>query len=134
MGDLKEHPPVARAAARALCETLLSGVIEPVRRVARDAGYAITVHGSLARDIDLVAIPWIEHNVSTPDYLVDRIAAVIAGQVGRCAVYRSKGKDPWTEKPHGRKSITILAWNELFGSVDIDISVMPSAPKTEDAA
>lgn len=33
-------------------------LIEPLRDVARRLGYAIAVHGTLKRDIDLVAIPW----------------------------------------------------------------------------
>jgi hypothetical protein len=33
-------------------------LIEPLRAVARSLGYALTVHGSLVRDIDLVAVPW----------------------------------------------------------------------------
>lgn len=136
MSDVKHHPPVARAAARALCEAVLDGIIEPVRRVARDAGYAVAVHGSLARDIDLVAIPWVEHNVSSPDYLAERIAAVIAGQVGRCNIMGKK-KDglTWTAKPHGRQAITIMAWGDLFGSIDIDFSVItPRTAPTEPPA
>ncbi|HKB93311.1 MAG TPA: hypothetical protein VKC62_03635, partial [Gaiellaceae bacterium] len=28
--------------------------------VAREHGYALAVHGTMARDLDLVAIPWID--------------------------------------------------------------------------
>jgi hypothetical protein len=133
VSEVKYDAPVARAAQKAFCETLLEGVIEPVRRVARDAGYAIAVHGSLAKDIDLVAIPWVEHNVSDPDYLAGRIAAVIAGQVGRCNVMSRGDRPKWEDKPHGRKSLTLLVWSALGGTADIDLSVMPRAeqPKAD---
>jgi hypothetical protein len=135
VSEAKHYPPAARAAAKALCEAVLEGIIEPIRRVARDAGYAITVHGSLARDIDLVAVPWIEHNVSSPDYLAERVAAVIAGQLGRCNIHgKSAAGLKWTAKPHGRQAITIMAWCELFGSVDIDFSVITPHPPKDDGS
>lgn len=124
----EKHPnPVNVAVARALNTALLEHILEPMRRVAQDAGYALTVHGSLARDIDLVAIPWVDHNVRDADYLVDRLCAAVAAIVGRC----NPMKD-WTEKPHGRRAKTILVWGGgRFGSVDIDLSVMPIVPKPE---
>jgi hypothetical protein len=46
--------------------------IEKVREVARDCGYAVAVHGSRQRDLDLVAVPWTEHVVA-PGQLVDAL-------------------------------------------------------------
>jgi hypothetical protein len=37
------------------------------RVVARSKGYALAVHGSLARDIDLVAVPWVEEAASAAE-------------------------------------------------------------------
>ena len=39
-------------------------LIHPLRFVARKHGYALTVHGSLGEDIDLVAVPWRTHCTS----------------------------------------------------------------------
>jgi hypothetical protein len=36
-------------------------LIGPLREVARSKGYVLAVHGTLIRDIDLVACPWIEN-------------------------------------------------------------------------
>ena len=108
------------AVAGAMINELLSHILEPMRTVARDAGYAITVHGSLARDIDLVAIPWVETHVMPADFLVTRLAAVVASITGRCNAMAD-----WTEKPHGRRAKTLMVWGERFGHVDIDLSVMP---------
>jgi hypothetical protein len=107
--------------------TLLDHILEPMRRVARDAGYALTIHGSLARDIDMVAVPWVEHNVGDPDYLVSRLTAVVAGITGRC-----NPMNDWTDKPHGRRAKSLLVWGGRFGSVDIDLSVMPAIEKPKE--
>lgn len=114
------------AVAGAMINELLSHILEPIRVVARDAGYAITVHGSLARDIDLVAIPWVETHVMPADFLVTRIAATVASITGRCNAMAD-----WTEKPHGRCAKTLMIWGERFGHVDIDLSVMPIVERPE---
>lgn len=134
MSEEKYHPPVARAAAKALCEAILDGIIEDVRRVARGAGYAIAVHGSVANDIDLIAIPWVER-VATPDELLDRVSAVIAGKVGSCNPARFGGPndDGWRDMPHGRRAINLTVFHGLFGHVTIDFGVMPSKPKDAEA-
>lgn len=43
--------------------------IEKVREIARDCGYAVGVHGSRERDLDLIAVPWSE-NAINPHQLV----------------------------------------------------------------
>jgi hypothetical protein len=115
--------PCGVAVALARNTALLEHILEPMRRVARDAGYAITVHGSLARDIDLVAIPCAERT-DEPDYLVTRLAAAVASITGRCNAYAD-----WEEKPHGRRAKSILVWGERFGSITLDLSVMPRLEK-----
>lgn len=42
-------------------------IIEDVRRVGREHGYAVGVHGSQKRDLDLIACPWVDkaHAAST---------------------------------------------------------------------
>lgn len=42
---------------------LYKRLIEPLRVVARRLGYALVVHGSMLRDLDLVAVPWVEDGV-----------------------------------------------------------------------
>lgn len=133
VSELKHRPPAVEDAKRAMHQALLDHVLEPMRRVARDAGYAITVHGSLVQDIDLVAIPWIE-TAKTPDYLVDRLAAVVASIVGRCNLYRT-GTDRWADKPHGRRATTLLVYAHLDMHTQIDLSVVtPHRGKDNDDA
>ena len=99
---------------------LLDLILPPMRRAAKDAGYAITVHGSLNRDIDLVAVPWREHNVWTADTLIDSLVGAMRGAIGRAHCHERA----WTPKPHGRQAKTLLAWCGE-NSANIDLSVMP---------
>ena len=80
--------------------------------VTRAHGYALAAHGSMARDFDLVCIPWAEQ-VSPPDDVVKAITTAFAiHQIGE------PGK-----KNHGRVAYTIsLGFGECF----IDLSFMPS--------
>jgi hypothetical protein len=104
---------------------LLDLILPAMRRTAKDAGYAITVHGSLNRDIDLVAIPWRQHQVYDADRLVHLLVGVIAGISGRC-----NPEHGWTEKPHGRRAKMLLVW--CGGTTGhLDLSVMPALAKEE---
>jgi hypothetical protein len=103
--------PALDASLRDRCATKAAQLIEPLRAKARELGYALAVHGSLSRDIDLVAAPWTETSVSA-DALVDALAIVAGG---------------WREgegaglKPHGRTAFVI----HLGGGPYLDVSVMP---------
>jgi hypothetical protein len=108
-------------------------LIPSLGAIARDHGYALTLHGSLNRDMDLVAVPWIE-TAADPDVLVEAIRAELTGYIvpdgtkgGRFdattgAAVEAIVRNP-DRKPHGR-----LAWNiHLDGGLVIDLSVMPRA-------
>jgi hypothetical protein len=116
---------------------LLELILPPMRRAAKDAGYAITVHGSLNRDIDLVAIPWREHNIVVPDSLVVSLCGAVRGVTGRCNFMSSRNDDGsgsivnWAPKPHGRQAATLLVWCGE-NSANLDLSVMPATCQTED--
>ncbi len=83
-----------------------------ITAVAREYGYAIGVHGSLQRDLDLIAVPWSEV-AATADELVVAICGAAGGFIVR-------GQDA-TKKPHGRVAYTI----HLGAGLYIDLSVMP---------
>lgn len=78
-------------------------------------GYALAVHGSLARDFDLIAIPWVETGVSSP-------GAVLA-EITREFAIRLIGS--YEVKPHGRLAQTISVGH---GECAIDLSFMPAVP------
>ena len=78
----------------------------------REHGYALAIHGSLARDMDLICIPWAPFP-SDPDKVVNAIT-------GKFALREIGG--PPSSKLHGRIAYTIsIAW----GRCAIDLSFMP---------
>ena len=74
-------------------------VVETVRKIARRHGWAIGTHGSLVRDIDLIAVPWTENASATwPlfEEIRDTIGTDHAGARGDL------------NKPHGREALMII--------------------------
>ncbi len=100
---------------------LLDMILPAMRRAAKEAGYALTVHGSLNRDIDLVAVPWVDE-VWPKEALLDSLAGAVRGVVGRCNHF---DHEKWTEKPHGRLAKGLHAYCGE-GCAYLDLSVMPA--------
>lgn len=92
-------------------------IIRPLRERARAMGYALAVHGSLERDIDLIAVPWAE-GAETPEALATGLRQAI-GQLYPIGL--EHGPSEKHLKPHGRLcwSFWIRPWTY------IDLSVMP---------
>lgn len=90
---------------------LYCGMYLDLAEIAREHGYALAVHGSLARDFDLICIPWVE-SPSAPDDVVrafeDRFAL------------RQTGEPDVTF--HGRKRYTMVI---SFGECFLDLQFMP---------
>lgn len=51
-------------------------ILPVIRETAKRCGYALTVHGSMTRDLDLVAVPWVKHYLKK-ETLVLRIEAAV---------------------------------------------------------
>ena len=91
-----------------------------IRTAGKALGYALAVHGSMARDLDLVAIPWVADALSA-EKLVEMIADAVHGFVIGDVQNRGSVTLSPSIRPHGRKS-----WNICWGGVVmIDLSVMP---------
>jgi hypothetical protein len=108
------------------------GIIDPdygrwytiIRKLAWEEGYAIGMHGSFTRDLDVIAVPWADR-VCEPEHLVRRICASIAG-------LRSLPSNPGT-KPHGRLVWTLVP--EAFGDPRfVDLSIIPAQAAAARAA
>ncbi len=86
---------------------------------ARELGYALCIHGSMTRDLDLVACPWTD-DAAPAEELVYALRDEVHGAIEPADV-----ADP-TGKPHGR-----LAWRiHCGGGPYIDLSVMPRLEET----
>lgn len=81
-------------------------------KLAREVGYSVGVHGSLRRDVDLIAAPWTEQAVGNAE-LVDHLCAGLNAR-------RIGGPE---HKPHGRVAVTLQidGWFK-----PIDLSIMPT--------
>lgn len=82
-----------------------------IRQLAREVGYSIGLHGSLKRDVDLIAAPWTEQAAGNADLVEHLCVGLPAERVG------------WAEyKPHGRVAVTL----QIDGYFKpIDLSIMP---------
>ncbi len=103
-------------------------LLPDLMKAGREVGYAVAVHGSMARDLDLIAVPWTEEAVSA-ERLIMHLLAAVDGKLRNGA--RKKG-DEWERvpasepalKPHGRQT-----WVVHVGSdgMYLDVSIMPLA-------
>lgn len=95
---------------------------------AREHGYALAVHGSMATDLDLIAVPWTT-SASDAAIFVESLRELLGGTIPNdpeASSFNLLLHNP-NAKLHGR-----LAWSiylgEPFQGPYIDLSVMP---KTE---
>lgn len=91
--------------------------IEKVRGIARDCGYAVAVHGSRQRDLDLIAVPWTESAINPHQF--------VAVVVERLDLYLKPEEPELVENPE-RKPNGRIAW-ALMGAPAchyLDLSVL----------
>lgn len=106
-------------------------MIPHLQTVGKQYGYAIAVHGSMARDLDLVAVPWTD-SASPAEVLVAAVCDAVGGAVRNDPQTEGNKYDATTrnpvEKSHGR-----LCWAIRFAGhrFYIDLSVMPLQQKGE---
>lgn len=112
-----KEPVPARAAAYVALYPML-------QQIAKDHGYALAVHGSVHRDFDLVAIPWIEE-------ASDPLALIQAMKEATATVFTHEDFDHiepdknGSPKPHGRVAYSLHTTNHGMYGGYLDVSVMP---------
>jgi len=89
-----------------------------LERIAWRRGYALALHGSMARDLDLIAVPWTE-DADSPEKLVEAFRRFIITKAAD-KVSLKIGKP--TRKPHGRQAYVLPIGYEGHY---IDLSIMP---------
>ena len=90
--------------------------IHEIQSVAHASGYAIAIHGSMQRDLDVIAVPWTDAAISGKR-LVRRLCKALRLTVG----------DGPTQRPHGRRSWALM----MAGAGFMDLSVMPRSRPEE---
>lgn len=95
-------------------------IIPAIREKAKTLGFAIGAHGSLCRDLDLIAIPWVDEH-ATAGKLAKAIQQTATG--GIC-----NSSFQWEHKPCGRIATSLpVCWcydNAPDGAGHIDLSVV----------
>lgn len=89
-------------------------------KITRTHGYALAVHGTLGRDMDLICVPWVEAP-SDPAEVVKEITETFD--------IRTIGEPNTTH--HGRERWTVSIG---FGECFIDLSFMPRAKPNDELA
>lgn len=108
-------------------------IIEPLRAKALELGYAIGVHGTLRRDIDLIACPWTPLAVDAKT-LAEALRLVALEVHGAAFMLAPEEADPFHQegcpgmKPHGRRTWCF----HMGGGPYIDLSVMPRVSDSVD--
>lgn len=105
-------------------------MFEPLKAIALKYGYNLVLHGSLNRDMDLIAIPW-QEQLGCVDEMINEFCDYIGGKINN---------DGLKDAPHGRKwyiidiyrggytqesSVSELVYHE-DPQTYIDISVTPT--------
>ncbi|UTU07740.1 hypothetical protein CcrC1_gp056c [Caulobacter phage C1] len=103
-------------------KALARRLIRPLRREARKLGYALAVHGSRERDIDLVAVPWTAEAVA-PETLARAIRHELKKLYGLSDEVAPNRDRP---KPHGR--LCWCWWIKTWTYVDLSVFPPVDAP------
>lgn len=75
-------------------------IVTKIREIARPMGWAIGEHGSMVRDIDLIAVPWVQDAKGAFD-VFDAIHAVFGGDLRGSTLGN-------TRLPHGRQALMVI--------------------------
>ena len=87
-----------------------------IRKVFSDYGYNVMLHGTATKDLDILAVPWVENCDKDPRAIVQHI----------CELLKLTPLGPIGVKPHGRRVWT-LVMNKFFGDPRyIDLGIMPT--------
>jgi hypothetical protein len=102
-----------------------AAILPRLVQIGVDCGYAIAAHGSLRRDLDIIAAPWIKSAVPAKE-LVELLAQAFGGKVSG-----EPGRHP-----HGRLSFQIHLGELVQGPYNsdsyIDISVFQPWEQPDD--
>lgn len=90
-------------------------ILPGIKKIAREHGYAVAIHGSMKRDFDLLIVPWTEDITPFEEFL-----EILRRHLGKGA---RLPKDNDHKKPHGRTSyILILPFHKYIHGAYLDIA------------
>ncbi len=84
------------------------------RQAAIDCGWALGLHGSMASDMDMMAMPWVEEAAPVED-----LVKALSDCIGE-TIWKEHHFTPFYGKPHGRIVYTL----SIYADFHIDLSCM----------
>lgn len=105
-------------------------MFEPLKIIALKYGYNLVLHGSLNRDMDLIAIPWVEI-IGDAEEMINEFCDYVGGEINEdCTKTTFHGRKHFVidiyrggyEKGSGFARLTYTADPQTY----IDISVIPA--------
>jgi len=83
--------------------SLYAFYFDAIKEIGLDYGYNIVLHGSMNRDLDLIAIPW-QEVIGNKIEMINRIAECLGGHV---LFETEEDRQKFREKFHGRSCYII---------------------------
>lgn len=83
--------------------SLYAFYFDVIKEIGLQYGYNIVLHGSMNRDLDLIAIPW-QEQIGDKMEMLDRIAEAIGGHI---LFETEEDRKKFREKFHGRQCYVI---------------------------
>ena len=93
--------------------TFYACIWDDLRNAALDCGWALGLHGSLAKDMDIMAMPWVEDAKPVEDMIQALINCFTPSP------FDNISKRPIFGKPNGRVVYTIHIWKDLYLDVNV---------------
>lgn len=106
---------VLRNANYAYSRALLDQIFDDLKKYSIEKGYAIAVHGSLKKDIDIILVPWVNYPIPADDFM-DGFLSLLNDIFGAACFCGDVGI-----KPHGRRAYTIVCNGS---NVYFDVSII----------
>jgi len=87
---------------------------DDLRQAAMNCGWALALHGSLANDMDIMAMPWVE-DAKSVDVMIKALSDCFTE-----SPFKEHHLVPHNTKPHGRTVYTMSIWADFH----LDISII----------
>ncbi len=96
-----------------------ASIWEDLRQAAMDCGWALGLHGSLAKDMDIMAMPWTEEARPVEEMIKALSACFTESRFADHHIV------PHATKPNGRIVYTMTIWADFY--LDINVIGGPNA-------
>lgn len=90
-----------------------ASIYEDLRKAALDCGWALGLHGSLASDMDIMAMPWTEDAKPVAE-MIEALQKCFTD-----SPFKEQNTVPHHGKPNGRVVYTMNIWAEFYLDINV---------------